>query len=694
MTALTREHISWLGPALWIRRLKNRWRLITVAGTAAGMLGVFITLSASTITTGMTIRIEQSDAAPASIETEAALMRSWDVVSHALASLERDVTVTPHVSMTGLRLRYAAVRLMHRLHGTQPPAFIDFVPRVGLSRFVITGNPEQWEGMHFTLQISSEDFYRIIDPEGNVLAEGEAGQSMDITLPSRNEETPSILSIRVERIRAEMGQEFSIIPLNHDHYVQQQIERIAISTTGKTGLMHVRFHSADPYFAVTFLRSLSESYLSQAYDRASLGKLQALGRMQMDYELRKARLSEADGMLADFKLKHPSFSSGQVIDLIASRSSEMEENLRTLQEQQAELMAISPSRKLSIQALQQQIDALQARKIAIAADAVALPELERKYAALRRDINFQERALEWMTESITKLASDVQALSSYARIISPVMVLSDRVLYGMARGFTGGFALVAFAYAFALLIPIILCIAKLQDASEIKAISGLPLTTEFPKLLPPRSKRRRKGPHPDALDDTHYLKALTSLYQQMRRIYQHKCPVFVFTASQSAQGASTAAMHFATLAAGGGVRTLLIDANVLRPALHKALSTHHSSIVLESDKPAETPHAMVQSTELPNLSLISAGDADINEKLAGDEQQWKEFLATFTPHYGMIVIDFPAMDGRLYRYFRFHFASAVIFCTRRGANLYRLAAFLRAVESGAARNFYLAYTKG
>jgi len=86
----------------------------------------------------------------------------------------------------------------------------------------------------------------------------------------------------------------------------------------------------------------------------------------------------------------------------------------------------------------------------------------------------------------------------------------------------------------------------------------------------------------------------------------HRC--LVVTASAEGEGASTIAMNLAfSLAAGGSKKVLLVDAQIRRPSLHRALACAQSPGMVDLLNSKVGERDIVADTEIPGLSLVPAG---------------------------------------------------------------------------------------
>ena len=127
------------------------------------------------------------------------------------------------------------------------------------------------------------------------------------------------------------------------------------------------------------------------------------------------------------------------------------------------------------------------------------------------------------------------------------------------------------------------------------------------------------GPVPHDFGEA-YRAIRTSLAAQ----FSHNGPRIIATAStQPLEGKTTTAVNIAIALAVGGQRVLLIDADMRRPSVHKALRMHNDRGLSQLLAGQARMREVVQRTHDPNLMCITAGRTPANpsELLASDRMR-------------------------------------------------------------------------
>ncbi len=125
--------------------------------------------------------------------------------------------------------------------------------------------------------------------------------------------------------------------------------------------------------------------------------------------------------------------------------------------------------------------------------------------------------------------------------------------------------------------------------------------------------------------------------------------VVMIASAEPAEGKTSLSGQLAASLARAGRRTLLIDADLRKPALHEVLGLAAApglSEVLRCEGPLS---AVIQTTPIPNLFFLAAGQSDdvVFQILAGDGMAG--VLASLRPDYDFILVDsspiLPVPDG-------------------------------------------------
>jgi len=140
---------------------------------------------------------------------------------------------------------------------------------------------------------------------------------------------------------------------------------------------------------------------------------------------------------------------------------------------------------------------------------------------------------------------------------------------------------------------------------------------------------------------------LLDIFRNLRTSLRYAVPgglpkVLLVTGSSRQDGATTIAANLGVVLAQQGLRTLLVDGNLRRPALHQAAAVpgeHGLSDLLIGDA---DPLTFVQPTETQNLSVLPGGDTPPNPAELLESGRAQAVMAVLRERFDAIVVDSPA----------------------------------------------------
>jgi polysaccharide biosynthesis transport protein len=125
-----------------------------------------------------------------------------------------------------------------------------------------------------------------------------------------------------------------------------------------------------------------------------------------------------------------------------------------------------------------------------------------------------------------------------------------------------------------------------------------------------------------------------------------KFRVLAITSTIPSEGKSLVASNLAIVHAQTGLKTLLVDADLRRPSVHKAYQLHSpvglsAFLTRETDDLAELTH----TTEVPNLDVICCGSVPSTPSELIGSTRMAEFLQRVKGKYDRVVLDCPPVSA-------------------------------------------------
>jgi capsular exopolysaccharide synthesis family protein len=183
----------------------------------------------------------------------------------------------------------------------------------------------------------------------------------------------------------------------------------------------------------------------------------------------------------------------------------------------------------------------------------------------------------------------------------------------------------------------------LRGVRDLESVTRLPVLASIPFGV------RWKYPPPPVSPDYRLLST------KLRTLLQNEAhKTVLFTSTRPEEGNTTVATYAAMAMAQSGMRTLLLDANLNRPDIHKLFNLPMSPglfniLSLNGSRPslplAEAIDELVQESPVPRLSVLTAGTkmSDPSELLASAEM--RAFLDAVESKWDAVIVDGSAMSS-------------------------------------------------
>lgn len=275
---------------------------------------------------------------------------------------------------------------------------------------------------------------------------------------------------------------------------------------------------------------------------------------------------------------------------------------------------------------------------------LALNKLSIDYENLRREAennkaihsNVLMRLKE--TELMSRMTSNNMRIVDLAT--EPFTPVKPRVVLTILMGIVGGCAV---SLALAFFVSYLDDSIKSQD--DIENYLRLPFLGYIPNIktnsVVERDLQSHLHPQSGAAEGFRTIRATIALTHK-----PEKFRVLSITSTIPSEGKSLVASNLAIVHAQTGLRTLLVDADLRRPSVHKAYQLHSpaglsSFLMKETDEIEDIVH----KTEVPNLDVVCCGALPTTPSELIGSTRMMEFLQRVRGQYDRVVLDCPPVSA-------------------------------------------------
>ncbi|WP_349985206.1 polysaccharide biosynthesis tyrosine autokinase [Stenotrophomonas sp. WHRI 8082] len=574
--------------------------------------------------------------------TEIALITSRSVIGSAVNTLKLDITVEPS------RFPLLGNFLARQAEKSAPGELAD--TRFGLDRFAWGGEvleifqldvPRKLVGTEMTLVAGQRGNYELFDEDNNLLVKGLVGQ------PAKGRG----VVMQVARLQAHSGARFSVVREIHLAVVNELQKMVGVGESGKdSGILRLFYDNADPVLARTFLQHVAQAYVRQNVERNSAEASAQLAFVKDALPNIRKQVDAAQKALTAYQLKANSVDLTLQTKGLLDQEVAVETSIQQLRLQQAEMDRKFTRDHPAYQALIRQIGDLEGRKSGFQGQVKQLPEAQQELLRLTRDLQVSNEMYTGMLNQAQQLDVARAGTVGNVRIVDAAEVdetepvkprRSIIVLLGTALGL---------ALSIALILLRQLLNRGVEDPAQIEEL-GLPVYASIPVSQEQQNDSVRgkfkadgrlhllavKDPADLAIEAVRSLR--TSLH--FARL-EAKNNVVLISGSSPNAGKTFVSSNLAAVIAQAGQRVLIIDADMRKGTLHKALGAVQTPglsnfLVGKSDF-----ESVIRSVpEIENLSFISRGDVPPNPSELLMHENFTALLKRVEPLYDLVIIDTP-----------------------------------------------------
>ena len=396
----------------------------------------------------------------------------------------------------------------------------------------------------------------------------------------------------------------------------------------QTDLSRVRAESAQAQQAVAEIDRLIN-------DGQPIDTIPAVAQSLVVQEIRKQIDLEVANLAAlskRYRAKYPAVIAAQskLAALQNSLVAECEKQMQTVRNNAALL-------KVNEEKLAQMVAAEKAQQ-------QQLNQLKIKYDILKRDAennkSIHSNVLVRMkeTELMSRLNSNNMRIVDLASI--PLRPIKPRLVLTILAGLVGA---VAVSLALAFFVSYLDDSIKSQD--DIENHLRLPFLGYIPNIktnsVVERDLQAHLHPQSNAAEGFRTIRATIALTHK-----PEKFRVVTVTSTIPSEGKSLVASNLAIVHAQTGLKTLLVDADLRRPSVHKAYQLHSpvglsAFLTRETDDIGEITHV----SEVPNLDVICCGALPTNPSELIGSSRMAEFLQRVRGQYDRVVLDCPPVSA-------------------------------------------------
>lgn len=422
----------------------------------------------------------------------------------------------------------------------------------------------------------------------------------------------------------------------------------SVAERGKlTGVLGLNYQGSDKQHITQVLNAILAAYSQQNIERRSAETAQTLKFLENQLPELKQQLDVAEREFNRFRQQFNTVDVTKESELYLTQGITLETQKAQLEQQVAEAAAKYTNEHPVMQQMNAQLGAINKRIAELDGTLKRLPELQRQYLQLFREVEVKQQLYTGLLNSYQQLriakAGEIGNVRIVDTAVEPIEPIKPKKLIVLILSlFVGGF------------IGVLLALLKnmmrsgIKDATQIENELDLPVYATVPRSIIQESRikllKKKKNIPILAVKDSDDI-AIESLRSMRTAIHfalmNASNNVIAISGPAPEIGKSFITTNLAAILAQGGKRVLVIDGDMRRGYLHKYFNADIKPGLSELLNHQNSYEDVVQNSTVDNLYYITRGKSPVNPSELLSTDQFKAILEKASAHFDYVLIDTP-----------------------------------------------------
>ncbi|MBK5647038.1 polysaccharide biosynthesis tyrosine autokinase [Acinetobacter johnsonii] len=445
--------------------------------------------------------------------------------------------------------------------------------------------------------------------------------------------------------------------LNDVYLIQKQslpaavnniLANYSVAEKGKlTGILGLNYQGTDKTHITQVLNAILVSYSQQNIERRSAETAQTLKFLDEQLPELKQQLDVAEREFNKFRQQYNTVDVTKESELFLTQSVTLETQKVQLEQQVAEAGAKYTAEHPVMQQMNAQLGAINKKIGELNATLKELPDLQRRYLQLYREVEVKQQLYTALLNSYQQLriakAGEIGNVRIVDTAVEPIEPIAPKKLQILILSiFLGGFL----GTLLALLRNMMR--SGIKDSTQIENELDLPVYATVPRSPVQESRinilKKKKNIPILAVKNSDDI-AIESLRSMRTAIHfalsSARNNLITISGPAPEVGKSFISTNLATILAQSDKRVLIIDADLRRGYLHKYFNLDTQPGLTELLNGQQSLDTVIRPTEVPGLSVISRGKSPANPSELLSSNQFKNLLEQMSEKFDHVIIDTP-----------------------------------------------------
>lgn len=422
----------------------------------------------------------------------------------------------------------------------------------------------------------------------------------------------------------------------------------SVAEKGKlTGVLGLNYQGEDKQHITQVLNAILTAYSQQNIERRTAETAQTLKFLEDQLPELKQQLDVAEREFNRFRQQYNTVDVTKESELYLTQSITLETQKVQLEQQVAEAAAKYTGEHPVMQQMNAQLGAINSKIAELDGTLRRLPELQRQYLQLFREVEVKQQLYTGLLNSYQQLRIAKAGEIGNVRIVDTAVVPIEPIKPKKLQILILSIFLGAFLGTLLALLRNMMR-SGIKDAAQIENELDLPVYATVPRSVIQESRikllKKKKNIPILAVKDSGDI-AIESLRSMRTAIHfalmNATNNVIAISGPAPEIGKSFITTNLATILAQGGRRVLVIDGDMRRGYLHKYFNAEVQPGLAELLNHQNSYEDIVQASTVDNLYFVTRGKSPVNPSELLSTDQFKAFLDQASVHFDHVLIDTP-----------------------------------------------------
>jgi len=501
--------------------------------------------------------------------------------------------------------------------------------------------PDALLNSRFVLTVEEGGQFRLSNEDKEVEIVGKVGTA-------QTHQTPyGPVELTIASIDAKPGAQFNMVRNSRLSTIENIQKNLQVWEQGRqSGVLNASLEGSDPVIVGSVLNEIGKEYLRQNGERRTEEANKALANLSKQLPELKQQLEQSEAQLNQFRNTHGTIDLGEEAKLSLQQAAAAKLKRIDLEQKRTELLGRYTTAHPAVQAVDEQIRAINGELKRVNDHIKTLPMLEQDILRLSRDVKVNTELYTALLNTSQQLRVISAGKGSNVRLVDSAEIPEKPITPNRPK-------IIAIAVLLGIFLGIVAAFVRkalkngIDDATEIERMLGVPVYATIPHsktqkdMFEDVTANSKKLPLLARVSSTDIaIESLRSFRTALHHQMSHAKNNLVLIAGPTpGMGKTFVSVNLAAITAASGKRVVLIDCDFRNGHLHRYFDLGRQNGMTDCITGARRLDQVIHRNVMENMDFISTGTLPPNPSELLMHPAFESILKSLSSAYDMVMID-------------------------------------------------------